>query len=133
MHMRRGDTGLLYATPASIDRSQDGHSPTGNVSWRPIRPMITQKLRHGAGDAASPEMHAGRDFERGKDGVRQSMRARVASGKQGDVYISIILGARNDDHEGNFMTRLQVLRRAKHLLEFNPMPIMSTTSQEQLW
>jgi len=108
----RGETGLLYQTPASVARGAAGNA--GGAA-------IVQLELEGAGEAEACRVEgrgdggdtgrtaSGAEAERtARDGSREGARpAAGGEGREGEVYVSIVLAARNDGHEGNFMTRLQ--------------------------
>jgi len=95
----RGETGLLYETPSSIDRNSEEKASV---------PPTIYPLSFGRGNGKTD-----REGEEDAGGECQvtDRGARGQSGGDDDdddgVYVSIVLSARNDDHEGNFMTRLQ--------------------------
>ena len=96
----RESTGLLYATPAHLRRPAKGRGgETG-----PVRPM-SAKLVPGCGlQPLRPGAKAMTANEGGGRAAGTGQR-RGGGGGEGEVYLSIVLGARNDGHEGSFMTR----------------------------
>ncbi|EKX40129.1 hypothetical protein GUITHDRAFT_113865 [Guillardia theta CCMP2712] len=88
----RGQTGLLYSTPKTISREEGGRTRDKHEPVYPmtVEPLATEKKQVQEGGMAGERRRAraGREFPQ-------------------EVYVSIILAARNDGHEGNFMTRLQ--------------------------
>jgi hypothetical protein len=97
----RGKTGLLYETPSSIDRNSEEKASVPPTIYPLSFGRRNGKTDREGGEDASGECQV---IDRGAGGQ--------GGGDDDDddddgVYVSIVLSARNDDHEGNFMTRLQ--------------------------
>lgn len=86
----REETGLLYDMPASISR---------------------ERRVAGQQDAIYPMTFGDADDDE-EEGGGACFHEQPGRGAGEDVYVSIVVSARNDDHEGNFMTRFQVISLA---------------------
>ena len=130
----RNETGLLYQTPASISRSSSGQGsqPVYPMTVEPrASPALSASEFPNPSSSASGSCDTHDETCRHEDGGREvgvkrkppqsqqvggeSAHGGTASSHghhgggtiSGEVYVSIILAARNDGHEGNFMLRLQ--------------------------
>jgi hypothetical protein len=112
----RGETGLLYETPASVARGAAGGAGGDAIVQLELEGAGgAEACRAGArvggqgdgGDAGRAASGAEAEQTAG-GGSREGVHPAAGGGERGgEVYVSIVLAARNDGHEGNFMTRLQ--------------------------